>query len=122
MRGDDHLLVAVATSVAVCHTPVEAILLYTGSLLPDIDMKRSLISCYFPGVSKQVRLLTKHRDFTHTIWFALLFVWCPYLFVGIILHLFCDSFGKKPLNIFSFDILQMRGKAHELLRHKPHTR
>lgn len=45
-----------------------------GSMIPDTDTEKSLISQMFPPVSFICRLFTKHRGFTHTILPALMFL------------------------------------------------
>lgn len=67
------------------------LLFMLGTLLPDIDSKKSLLGRY-------IYLPIKHRRWTHTVWvllgifpFAVFFVYIRALWVGYFLHLLLDA-------------------------------
>lgn len=85
-----------------------------GSLLPDLDTKKSDPSQIFPIISSIVDRFTKHRGFTHTIFPLLLIIlyyqykYIPFLMLGVgsISHalidvitlgigITCNSIGEK---------------------------
>ncbi len=90
MRGDTHfvggvLFAAVALTLTenVCISAKEGVFLLAsgiGALIPDIDIKGSAISKaggLMKAISSLVSRTTKHRGFTHTILFIVLFSVLP---------------------------------------------
>ena len=76
------------------------LLFLIGTLLPDIDSKKSLFG-------RIVHIPVKHRTWTHTIWFPVLIfvgsIWYSplfYLGAGYILHLFWDSLSAGGVCYF----------------------
>lgn len=72
-----------------------------GSILPDIDSKNSLLGKHMP-------FTLQHRGWCHTIWFSLPFFMLSVFFfpffwmgIGMLLHLFWDSFSAAGLSFFS---------------------
>lgn len=72
-------------------------MLWFGSLLPDIDSKRSMLGRYF-------HLPFKHRTWTHSIWpLAILMLaasatpWLAYAFFGYAMHLLCDAVSSAGI-------------------------
>ena len=83
-----------------------------GSLLPDIDSPYSTLG-------KIVHIPVKHRTWTHTIWFVIVFavasIWfrpLVWLAVGFFLHLFWDNFSYSGV-CFIYPIIKKR-KHHPL--------
>lgn len=77
--------------------------LLLGSLLPDVDSKRSILGRFVPFVED----IIGHRTYTHTIWVALLlsglayyvdimFLWM--VVVGYIFHIIQDSFSIQGVD------------------------
>jgi inner membrane protein len=81
-----------------------------GSLLPDIDEPRSYIGRKFPYFAIPLKLLgLKHRTFTHSIWFALVFLFFGILIqsvflygiaLGVFMHLIGDMLTKGGVPLF----------------------
>jgi membrane-bound metal-dependent hydrolase YbcI (DUF457 family) len=73
-----------------------------GSLIPDLDTKKSDPSQIFPPISYIVDKFTKHRGFTHTIlpfllltaYYALDSPVCLWMGIGGLTHLILDVFTK----------------------------
>lgn len=74
--------------------------LVVGSLLPDIDSKKSILGRYVPFLEG----LIGHRTFTHTIWAVILMCVISYfsnltivwmIAFGYLLHVIQDSFSKQ---------------------------
>jgi len=75
-----------------------------GSLIPDIDEPRSYIGMKLPYLSVPLKLLgIRHRTFTHSIWFMVIFLMVAFLFksiflygvsLGILMHLIGDMLTK----------------------------
>lgn len=79
MTGRTHLMLGLAAALATAAVaPPEPALRIAiigvgavGSLLPDVDHPKSIISGWLPGVGGAVRLLASHRGPTHSIGFVL---------------------------------------------------
>lgn len=84
-----------------------------GSLLPDIDSKRSILGRYVPFVEE----IIGHRTYTHTIWVVAILSGAAYYFgytflwmivLGYIMHIIQDS-----LSIQGVDWLYPFGKGYK---------
>jgi inner membrane protein len=80
-----------------------------GSLLPDVDEPNSYIGKKLPFISKPLRKAgLKHRTFTHSVFFPLLFLPLGYFFnpffyfvsFGILMHLIGDYLTNTGIPVF----------------------
>ena len=109
MTSKTHVALGIATSLVIMHyyPHIDTYTLISGmgigSLIPDLDTKKSDPSQIFPVVSWVVDKFTKHRGFTHTM-LPLLFIIayfvfksdvCLFIGLGGITHLIIDVVTLK---------------------------
>lgn len=82
---------------------------FLGSILPDIDERKSIISQKTSLFSWIIHILFKHRGIFHSLWFALLFSAVVYyitgytyafaFFIGYMSHILADGLTKQGVNV-----------------------
>ena len=122
MTNKTHVTLGLLTSLIILHNnpQLDAYTIITGvsigSLIPDLDTKKSDPSQLFPLISSMVVKLTKHREFTHMIlpFIFIIFYYyfdsevCLWFGIGALTHasldfgtkimgITCDSNGEKTL-------------------------
>ncbi|MCF6094319.1 metal-dependent hydrolase [Microaerobacter geothermalis] len=100
MTGPTHLVVAITVTVYAGQTSPSALIVAgISSLLPDIDVKSSLIGRTVPVLPRIIENTVGHRTLTHSIWMVLLlsigiywlypFLFMPFI-IGYVSHLVLD--------------------------------
>lgn len=109
MTSKTHVALGIATSLVILHyyPNIDTYKLISGmgigSLIPDLDTKKSDPSQIFPPVSWLVDRFTKHRGFTHTMlpllfiiaYFCFNSIECLFIGLGGITHLIIDVLTLK---------------------------
>ena len=110
--GVDHLMIYRAGNLALWYLtdtadigspwlyyPLAVMFFLAGAVSPDIDTPSSMLG-------RKVHIGVKHRTWTHSIWFVLLFLipgiflFKPLVFLayGAFLHILCDSFSAEGVH------------------------
>lgn len=96
MTGKTHLAAGVATSLALCDSYEQGLLVVLGSILSDIDHPNSTIGKYVPFVPKML----PHRGVTHCLLFAVLcYVISPFLAYGVLTHIVLDMMTRQGIKL-----------------------